>query len=371
LKDNVKISGYNLCTGCGVCAVICPNKCINVNINEFGFLVPNINELKCTKCGNCTEVCYKYYKMDSIVKKPIFENKRVIAAVNNYYEQSNSVSTVGVASSLSSYYYKNGYNVCGVIFKPDEDVCQHIIAKDMNDIEKFKTSKYIQSNIVEAISSIKKDKKTIVFGTPCQIFGVRKYTEKRKIENHFVLVDLFCRGIPSFNLWKAYKSFIQRNFKLVNFDWINFKEKSRGWHNFSVNIIDKNGNEYIQTYYNDMFYSFYLRNVCLNASCYDCKLRHNIALSDIRLGDFWGEKYRQYKDGVGLVVLLSEMGDAVWSHVEKYFRFEECESSDILKSQRINNIIIPNCYNDVLKGLADGEKLEDIHTAYHLNKITI
>ena len=34
----------NGCTGCGVCEISCPKKCIKIKENEEGFYEPNVDE---------------------------------------------------------------------------------------------------------------------------------------------------------------------------------------------------------------------------------------------------------------------------------------------------------------------------------------
>ena len=47
-----------LCTGCGTCIALCPNRAIELTINEKkGIYIPKLNEEKCNNCGICFKVC--------------------------------------------------------------------------------------------------------------------------------------------------------------------------------------------------------------------------------------------------------------------------------------------------------------------------
>ena len=54
---NIMIVGRK-CTGCTVCASVCPASAIQMGRTEEGFLYPNIDEEKCTECGRCLKYCH-------------------------------------------------------------------------------------------------------------------------------------------------------------------------------------------------------------------------------------------------------------------------------------------------------------------------
>ena len=46
------------CYGCGLCAIACPKRIINIELNNEGFYEPNITDITdCLDCGLCCEVC--------------------------------------------------------------------------------------------------------------------------------------------------------------------------------------------------------------------------------------------------------------------------------------------------------------------------
>jgi coenzyme F420-reducing hydrogenase beta subunit len=363
---NVNSAGLNECTSCGLCAVTCAKKCISIVLNKSGFYAPVIDETKCNYCGECTSVCYKFHCEDS-GNASAYEGKSVIAAIDNDKQELLTVSSGGVGNRLANHFYNRGYKVCGVVFDPHTDICKHMIAQTSQDLERFKTSKYLQSNTLDAFSNFKKSEKYVVFGTPCQIFGLRKYIQKKKIEDRFLLVDFFCRGTPTLLLWQKYKEYIQRNFGLNGFDKVTFRDKSIGWHKFSMRIVDETGKVYSRTVYEDLFYSFFLKNTCFNKACYDCMFRYEAVYSDIRLGDFWGEKYYPHDEGVSLTILCTERGQQAWEEIRSLFTEEECLTQEIFKSQRFNKYPIYEKYDQLMNSLAGDEILEEIHRALGLD----
>lgn len=368
MENNILDKGFYECTGCSACAIACPFDAIKIELSIEGFYEPILDDEKCTHCGLCKEVCYKYLSDKDINPGEVYKEKKIVAVLNNFTEQLHTVATAGIATKLAKQFFLNNYYVCGVSFNPQEDVCKHFILKSENDIERAKGSKYLQSYCYSAFSELfKEKKKTIVFGLPCQIFGLRKLIRQKGIEDQFVLVDFYCAGVPTLNLWVQYKDFISRIFSLGELETVNFRDKTQGWHKFSIELKDKNGQKYRQNLYNDMFYSFYLKKVCLNKPCYDCQLRHNLISSDIRLGDFWGRKYQKFDDGVELMVIITKKGEETWESIKNAFRYEYAEIKDVLASQKFNKMPIPIVYDGVIDALSKKEKLEVIHSKYDIN----
>ena len=175
-----------------------------------------------------------------------------------------------------------------------------------NDLYRIRGSKYLQSFTVDAFSSFQKNQKCIVVGTPCQIFGLSKYLELRKIRNNFILIDLFCAGVPSYILWDKYLRYIDDKYKLGTIQEVNFRSKVRSsWHKYGI-LIRGAQNVYYQddAAHCDLFYRLFLSDACKNKCCNseNCFLRKN-SYADLRVGDFWGNKYRTDEDGVSLVVI--------------------------------------------------------------------
>lgn len=48
----------NKCTGCSVCAYICPTKAITMQVNDEGFQYPVIDNEICVKCSKCLRFCH-------------------------------------------------------------------------------------------------------------------------------------------------------------------------------------------------------------------------------------------------------------------------------------------------------------------------
>ncbi len=334
---NINLDGNHPCSSCGLCVAACPVRAIGWNHNDEGFYRPAIDIGKCTDCGTCLKVCYKFLEAGPVFENT-FKNKPVYAAWSKNEKTLSSCTSGGIGYELASHYHRKGYSVCGVVFDEASETCKHIIANGLEDLEAIKGSKYLQSDTTLAFSSFKKDEKYVVIGTPCQIYGLRKFIRLKNWEENFILIDLFCHGTPSYNLWKKYKEYICAKERLdKDLSEVRFRSKKLStWHTSAMSIVDKNRKEYLcaDGARNDLFFKFFLNDSCLNDSCGRCQLRLDNCSSDIRIADFWGKKYRDNTAGVTLVVINTEKGKSAWVEMDG-LEAEECKFEDLELSQPV------------------------------------
>lgn len=358
--NNIMDPGYNDCTSCGICAVVCPNKSISINLDQDGFYRPIVDNSKCSHCGICKEVCYKF------IESPIefynyFKDKDIFAAWSKDENLLSTVSSGGIGHEICRYGIQNGYEICGVIYDKKENICKHTIVSDENDLNEIKTSKYLQSYTYDALIKLDSKKKYIIVGTPCQIYGIRQLIRLKQCENNFILVDFFCHGTPSYLLWGKYLSFVRKNYSIQEISKINFRNKREGWHKYSMFIQDNRQKTYKNNLYDDLFFKFYLKNTCLNKSCYKCLFRLDKCYSDIRMGDFWGKKYSDNSQGVSLVSINTENGDKVWNGIKHLFHYEKNTFENLKQSQPVRYLKKNTKSEEVMKLLKSEKSLDDIY----------
>jgi acetyltransferase-like isoleucine patch superfamily enzyme/coenzyme F420-reducing hydrogenase beta subunit len=356
-----------------MCNVVCRHNAITFDHDDNGFYKPVIHDDKCTDCGICINVCYKYLE-GKYPFENTFKDKSVYAAWSKDAHTVQTSSSGGVGYELTSFFYAKGYKICGVIFDAPNDICKHIIAQSKEDLEEIKTSKYLQSYTTAAFSQFKKGEKYLVVGTPCQVYGLRKWLQLKKWEDNFILVDFFCHGMPSFNLWIKYKDYLNYRFSLdKKLQQVDFRKKNpeSTWHSFSMLIRDFSGKAYRKTFSEDLFFKFFLNNSCLNDACYNCRLRLDHCKSDIRIADFWGHKYANNESGVSLVIANTEKGKAVWAVISHLLTVEKCSSEDLKNSQAIR-FLPANKKREIilmeLKGRKPLGKIYNQHFFYALDK---
>ena len=215
MKNNIlKIENeINHCTSCQLCSAVCPVGAIKIKVNGEGFYQPIISNEKCINCGKCISVCYKYDT--SIIMNDKY--KKVYAAKSKDKNLLLNSTSGGIATHLAEELILNGYKIIGVEYDYKNNRARNIIIENIDELKKIQGSKYIQSYSEEIyIKIIKnlKNEKYAIFGLPCQIYGIDRYLRQINKRENFILIDLFCHGCPSLNLWKKYLSFIKQKYKL-------------------------------------------------------------------------------------------------------------------------------------------------------------
>ena len=326
----MNISKIHDCYGCGVCATACGRKIIEIGLNDDGFYEPHItDESKCTNCGICTEVC-AYLHDDLSLKETEIHS---YAAWSKDHLVRRKCSSGGAGFEIGKYLLGQGYKVCGVRYDADKNRAEHYIATTVEELIPSAGSKYIQSYTVDGFKAMNRKEKYLVTGTPCQIDSFRRYIQKFRCEDNFILLDFFCHGVPSMLVWKKYTEWAEKKVGKINY--ASWRNKWTGWHDSWAMGIDgeKHGEKidwhdsygmlirgkksYIESRLSqgDMFYKLFLSDCCLGKQCYEhCKYKYDHSSADIRIGDLWGKTYEEDEDGVSGTIAFTEKGNEILKH---------------------------------------------------------
>lgn len=309
-----KIVDDKLCCGCSACQNICPKKAIEMRDDESGFQHPVINQEKCINCMMCKKIC------PIINTKKIKDNQEAYSAYNINEEERKKSSSGGIFILIAKKIIDLGGVVFGAYF--DEDmILKHGYVENKDELNKFQTSKYVQSKIGNMYSIARNflnNGKLVFFtGTPCQIQGLKNFL-KKDYENLYTQ-DIICHGVPSPLAWKKYIEYRKKidNEKII--ENVNFRNKENGWSNYNVIFKYKN-KKYKEIYRNDWFMKAFLNNLIIRNSCTNCKFKKEYRSSDITLGDFWGInkiKKEMYDDkGTSLIIVNSKKGNKILKLIE-------------------------------------------------------
>ncbi|OPZ93061.1 MAG: Ferredoxin [Firmicutes bacterium ADurb.Bin419] len=306
------------CCGCTACKNICPKNVINMIPDSEGFLYPVIDQKLCIDCGLCRRVCpflNKVFIQDKLTDRLIY------AVKHKNMEVRKTSSSGGVYTAISDYILKESGIVYGVRFDDNFNVI-HSKAITPEERDKFKGSKYIQSDLKDTFKQIKHDleagKKVLFTGTGCQVAGLRLYLSNAGTNTERLIAnDIICHGTPSPLLWKNYLNFIQTESRLKEYS---FRYKEKGWRGYNIRAEFKNGKVQLNTPKIKTFSMLFGSDLALRSSCYRCPFSNLNRPSDIMMGDFWGiEKTMPRLDdnrGISLLLINTEKGRLVLKGIE-------------------------------------------------------
>ena len=313
------------CCGCTSCAKSCPVGAIEMRQNKEGFLMPVIDENKCTDCGLCNKRC-PYLNINADIagfSLNDFNGKPAYLYYSNKKSRQNSASG-GFVNDVFSKFVKEGGYVCGCVW--DEELrANHIVSNNDSDLPKMQSSKYVQSDLSSCFSEIreliKSGEKVAFCGTPCQTAGLRQYLGRFADTEQVVLICLICHGVPSPKVWDYYKKCLEKKFhaRMTN---VNMRDKSEKGYAFSYvrYTFNKKDNNAVSgrsletsaswpTYLSDPYIFLFTDNLYLRNSCYHCKYKSVNTGADIIVGDFYASTPGAGNGGCSCLVAMTEKGD--------------------------------------------------------------
>lgn len=354
----------NYCFGCGVCVVACPKQAVSLKLNEEGFYLPVVDESRCVHCGLCLKTCA--FNDKYVLQQTSY--RRYYSAWSLSDEIRKTTTSGGVVFDIARYMLDKGYKVCAVRYDIVKHRAEHYISSNVGELEESKGSKYIQSYTASAFQHLNKTDSFVVVGTPCQIDSLRRLIKFWGVEDHFVLIDFFCHGTPSMNLWKSYLNYT----KIHDIESVRFRSKTDGWQESTyITIIGKSQLWQSKLTEGDLFYRFFLGDRCLNKACYNnCKYKTINSTADIRVGDMWGQKYKNNQEGVSAVITFTKKGDDIIKSLSSCCVTEET-LNDVLGNQMRSNAKKPLSYSYVKKALKTKKPLNKISTVASILELPV
>ena len=321
-----KILEKSKCTGCTACVSICPTQAITMKTDKTGFKYPVINQTKCIDCGLCKKTC------------PVI-NTESNSALNICYGAyckdekylSNS-SSGGIFPLIADMILKENGIVIGAAFTENNEL-KHIAVSSETDLIKLKGSKYLQSDLHDIFTFIRKNvsnKKILFVGTPCQVAGLKRIVKNNQ---NLLCIDLICHGVPSPKLFAKYIKELETKYndKLVMYD---FRDKTTGWDTYS-NTANFKTKKKTELQIENKYMKLFLSNIALRESCFNCNFKLGNKYSDLTLGDYWGvQKYypNMYnKNGVSAIIVNTDQGREIIDKIKSQLKYQECKLEEILE----------------------------------------
>lgn len=338
----------NDCTGCLSCYSVCKFNAIELIKNEKGFIYPTIDKEKCVNCGLCQKVVDSLNN-DTDRRKTI-EAYGVVSLDESIRSKSQSG---GLAYLLSKKIIEKKGIVYGAAYTENFKV-EHIRVETLDELDKLRGSKYVQSDLEKCLKLLIKDLKegkiVLFIGTPCQISGIKSIVKVMGLSKNFYSVDFICHGVPSPKILEDYLFFIEKKYKKF-IKKINLRNKKvGGWHNHLETIEFEDNNVLQNDLYKELFYS----NLALRESCENCKYTKKDRTGDITIGDYWGvEKFHPefYNDnkGISLALIQTLKGRNLFESLLSEIDFIKLKEDEYLQPQLLKSSKTPYQKNNFWK----------------------
>lgn len=319
----------SLCTGCMMCGDICPKKAISFPISK-GFWYPSVDGEACINCGLCKKKCPALADPKTTLETPV----ACYGARTKQEEVREHSTSGGFFTELASYWIRQGGYCVGAIYGENNEIV-HAITKDVNELSKFRQSKYAQSNTASIYKQtqdlLKRGEKVLFCGTPCQVEALYSFLGK-EYEN-LVTMDFVCLGICSPFAYRKYLDMLEKRY-MSKATRVWFKNKTNGWRAISTRVDFENGKMYLEPGGFDLFMrAFVTDGLSMRPNCQNCKFRKVPHASDFTLGDFWGiESINPDQDdnkGLSAVMINTEKGENVFESFKDTLVYFQTTAPDI------------------------------------------
>lgn len=340
---------------------MCPKRCIRAVSDDEGFLRPIIDEKKCVGCGLCRITC----PINNRTLERDHSNRAYLYQSNSKGNKKESASGGAFKDICQSFIGDcSNFAIFGV--ELDSACCARFAHVDsLEEVGRFSGSKYVQANIGETYSDVKKclkEGKLVIFsGTPCQVDGLRNYL--RQPYDSLLCIDLICHGVGSPRVFRRYVDFLEREYgsKIVDF---RFTDKRGGWLHKRLVTRFANGKEYsrMAITLDDPYMTAFLSHVIMRPSCYLCRYTNLARVGDVTIGDAWGVEKRKpkhyYQEGVSLVIPSTDKGKITVQSCASYGRLDEVNLTDYVKDNpQLQRPIEPHPNRDHLMSLATSNEV--------------
>ena len=346
----------NLCVSCGICAGVCPKKCISSTF-EAGSYHPTIDEDSCVNCGLCRKVCPgKSSDYTTCAVENIFFGKSLICLAAQTKDKeilaqstSGGVVTTLVRNLLRDKIYDAAFLVD--TYNHDEETFTKLYTAE-SDFSNTPKSRYVTVNHSRAVSYMIKnpDKRLILVGSACFIQGILKVIAQCKLnrENYF-LAGIFCDKTMNYNVWNFFKS--------IGTDKLYFRTKEQsGW---PGNVgLEKDG----QKFFLPREVRMYMKDFFCVERCRYCLDKLN-QFADISFGDNYTQTplpaHMDKQAGTSCLIIRTELGAKIFDNYLEEFFTQELSAQEIYNSQNVDE----RMYNFIF-----GE-YKSAQVGYSINKV--
>lgn len=245
------------CCGCEACSYVCPKHIIMMQEDHEGFVYPVVtDETKCISCGGCEKICP--------VTNPTITDDSIKSFCSGHLCSDDDIRTSasgGLATAISrSFIERFGGVVYGVAYSADCQLICYEKASTIQDLERFRGSKYAQARksndgsslfmggkvYKSVLRDLKQGVPVLFIGLPCEIAALTNIT-KHRFENLFT-IELVCHGPTSQKVHRDFlKELEEENGSTISSFSVRFKNV--GWKPYYIKAVfaDNAVSDYLTT----------------------------------------------------------------------------------------------------------------------------
>lgn len=304
-----------------------------------------IDESKCVNCGICHQTC----PISNVPEK--IEPIQWIQGWSKDLQTREESASGGYATAISKKFVSDGGIVCSCIFNEGRFVFD--FADSVEKISRFTGSKYVKSDAYgiykKILECLKGNNRVLFIGLPCQVAALKNYIPANVQENLY-LIDLICHGAPSYTTFNYF----------MNGRKIEWKDSKKAF--FRINNkyqIGFDGESICTTGVSDCYSLAFIKNLIQPEACYECQYSGTKRVSDLTLGDSWGNKIDgQEKKGVSLAMAQNSKGLELLDCDEIYFQDVDIENAIRCNAQLNGPAIKSQKRDKVLDALKVGKDFD-------------
>ena len=322
------------CCGCEACSQVCPKGIIQMKSDDEGFFYPHIiNANDCIRCLSCEKVC------------PVKHSDELRSRFTDAYagwsrSDDNTVRSAsgGFSYSLAQKCIDCGYVVYGVSYSNDFREAVYKRAENIDELNGFRGSKYVQARKLNTFVSIRDDLRThevVFFGTPCDCYALSRFIKDR---SKLTIVALICHGPTSEIIQQSFSENLEKENKSKITEF-NLRYKMNGaWKPYYIYAKFDNNSIYCKKF-NDTDYNIAFLNF-KRPSCESCRFKKNHLFGDILIGDYHGvnkESPIYNEHGVSVMLPLTERGKHIIETMNEYFIYSKVPLRSAISQQAIHS----------------------------------